>query len=118
MARTEKVYNLVMTALILGLIMMATATFKIPSPFTQGYVHLGDTIIFQNSVDSTKQLYALVKNLYAFKNFEALYASLPLDQCGYMPEEISNASPKDMERYYPLDMQAKYGVIGIEIQLL
>lgn len=46
MARNEKVYNLVMTALILGLIMMATATFKIPSPFTQGYVHLGDTMIF------------------------------------------------------------------------
>ena len=37
---------MVMTALVMGLIMLATATFKIPSPFTQGYVHLGDTMIF------------------------------------------------------------------------
>jgi len=46
MARTDKIYNLVMTALILGLVMLATSTFRIPSPFTQGYVHLGDTMIF------------------------------------------------------------------------
>ncbi|MBR5230344.1 MAG: ECF transporter S component [Firmicutes bacterium] len=46
MTRTDKVYSMVMTALITGLILLATATFRIPSPFTQGYVHLGDTIIF------------------------------------------------------------------------
>lgn len=46
MERTSKIYNLVMTALIMGLVMLATSTFRIPSPFTQGYVHLGDTMIF------------------------------------------------------------------------
>ncbi len=81
-------------------------------------INIGDTIIFQNSIDSTKQLHALVKNLYVYESFEVLYASLPLEQCGYMPEEVPNASFKDMERYYPLDMQAKYGVVGIEILLL
>jgi len=46
MQRNPKVFNLVMTALLMGLIMLATSTFRIPSPFTQGYVHLGDTMIF------------------------------------------------------------------------
>lgn len=46
MKRMDKMHGLVMTALVMGLIMLATATFKIPSPFTQGYVHLGDTMVF------------------------------------------------------------------------
>ena len=37
---------MVMTALIMGLVMLATSTFRIPVPMTQGYVHLGDTMIF------------------------------------------------------------------------
>lgn len=46
MKSMDKMRGLVMTALVMGLIMLATATFKIPSPFTQGYVHLGDTMVF------------------------------------------------------------------------
>ena len=46
MERKNSIYNMVMTALILGLIMLSTAVFKIPVPLTQGYVHLGDTMIF------------------------------------------------------------------------
>jgi len=42
----NNIYRMVMTALIMGLIMLATFTFRIPSPFTHGYVHLGDTVIF------------------------------------------------------------------------
>ncbi len=36
----------VQTALLMGLIFLATVTFRIPVPFTQGYVHLGDAMIF------------------------------------------------------------------------
>lgn len=46
MTRNEKTNNLVMTALMICLVMVATLSIRIPSPFTQGYVHLGDTMVF------------------------------------------------------------------------
>lgn len=38
--------KLVMTALMMCLIMVSTVLFRIPVPMTQGYVHLGDAMIF------------------------------------------------------------------------
>lgn len=46
MSTTEKTNKLVLTALMVCLVLLATYIIKIPSPFTQGYVHLGDTMIF------------------------------------------------------------------------
>lgn len=46
MTRAEKTNRLVMTALMICLVMIATLSIRIPSPFTQGYIHLGDTMIF------------------------------------------------------------------------
>ena len=46
MERKNKIFDMVMTALIMGLVVLATSTFRIPVPMTQGYVHLGDTMIF------------------------------------------------------------------------
>ncbi len=45
MKKTE-VRNMAFTALIIAFIVIAIMLFKIPIPFTQGYVHLGDGIIF------------------------------------------------------------------------
>ena len=41
----EKTNTLVMTAMMTCLVLLTTYTFKIPTPF-QGYVHLGDAMIF------------------------------------------------------------------------
>ena len=46
MARSEKTSKLVLTALMMCLVLLATFSIRIPSPFTQGYVHLGDAVIF------------------------------------------------------------------------
>lgn len=46
MSRNEKTNKLVLTALMMCLVLLATFSIRIPSPFTQGYVHLGDTMIF------------------------------------------------------------------------
>ena len=46
MARSEKTSKLVLTALMLCLVLLATYSIRIPAPFTQGYVHLGDAFIF------------------------------------------------------------------------
>lgn len=46
MSNNDRTGKLVLTALMVCLVLLATYIIKIPSPFTQGYVHLGDTMIF------------------------------------------------------------------------
>jgi len=56
--------------------------------------------------------------LHRFSSFEELYASLPLEKCGYTACELTTASPSDMELYYTPEQQARYGVVGIELKLI
>jgi uncharacterized membrane protein len=42
----NKTTGLVYTALMICLVLLGTILFRIPVPMTQGYVHLGDTMIF------------------------------------------------------------------------
>lgn len=46
MKRDEKVNKIVLTGLMMCLVTVATMFIKVPVPFTQGYVHLGDSMIF------------------------------------------------------------------------
>lgn len=46
MTRDDKTNKLVLTALMVCMVLLATYCIKVPSPFTQGYLHLGDTMIF------------------------------------------------------------------------
>ena len=78
---------------------------------------VGDTLVFKNT-QSTDTLTCTVKKLHVFADFEQLYASLPLDICGYLPDEIEAASAKDMQAYYSPEEQKQYGVVGIEIDLV
>ena len=77
----------------------------------------GDLLLFTNR-ESGATLKTRVVDLFRFRDFAELYAMLPLSKCGYSPEEIPNASPADMEKYYPLAEQKKYGVVAIEISLI
>ena len=45
MRTSDKTNTIVMTAMMMCLVLVTTYTFKIPTPF-QGYVHLGDAMIF------------------------------------------------------------------------
>ena len=74
----------------------------------------GDTIIFTNTVTGEK-MYTTVKKLHTFVNFEELYKALPLLQCGYTADDVDTAHPSDMEKYYSVQEQEKYGVVGIEL---
>lgn len=80
-------------------------------------IKIGDQIIFTNSENQNQQIYAIVRNIYCFSSFEELYQKLPLDKCGYLPDELSTASPRDMEMYYSTEEQKKHGVLGIELEL-
>lgn len=81
-------------------------------------IAVGDMIEFTNSSDEKQRLRARVKELHIFKDFAELYANLPLDKCGYTKESIAFAAPEDMLEYYPKEKQAKYGAVGIELEVL
>ena len=76
----------------------------------------GDGIIFTNTC-SGETIHATVIKLHRFDTFEKLYASLPLLQCGYTPEDVDKAHPSDMQQYYSVEKQNQYGVVGIELSL-
>ena len=81
-------------------------------------IQVGDTLVFVHTEDASKTLTTKVTALHLFPDFAALYAALPLEKCGYLPEEIATASPADMNVYYSAERQAQYGVVGIEIALI
>ena len=81
-------------------------------------IHVGDRLVFTHRDDVGQTLAAQVIALHVFPDFAALYANLPLEQCGYLPEELPSAQPEDMNAYYSSEEQVRWGVVGIEIQLL
>ena len=81
-------------------------------------IKIGDLIEFINTADISRKLLCRVLNLYCFKNFEELYEKLPLIKCGYVQSNISNAKPLDMKKYYSDEQISKYGVVGIELELI
>ena len=81
-------------------------------------VRTGDIVRFESSADAEDVLYAEVTALHTFPSFAALYRALPLEKCGYTAETAKNASPHDMDVYYPPEEQRAFGVVGIEIKLL
>lgn len=81
-------------------------------------IQVGDTIVFTHSDDAAQTVTARVKALHVFPDFAVLYAALPLEKCGYLPEELADASPEDMNMYYSAEKQARYGVVGIEMSLV
>lgn len=44
--RETRTFKIVLTGLMISLIVLATIIIRIPIPGTQGYIHLGDTMIF------------------------------------------------------------------------
>lgn len=81
-------------------------------------IEVGDSITFINTENSDEKLQVKVIALHLFESFAELYKSLPLLKCGYTEDDISSASPADMEVYYSVERQKQYGVAGIEIEVI
>lgn len=81
-------------------------------------IRAGDRIVFTSTADEGRKLTVTVLELCVFPSFAALYAALPLTDCGYTEAELATASPADMDAYYPPEKQARYGVVGIRIARL
>ena len=78
----------------------------------------GDKICFTNAESGEEKLVVKVLALHKFRSFAELYSTLPLEKCGYSQEEVAAADPRDMDLYYSAEKQEKYGVVGIEIEIV
>ncbi len=81
-------------------------------------LQIGDEIEFISTDDDAERILCRVRQLHRFDSFKELYESIPLLRCGYTEDNISSASYTDMEKYYTVEEQSKYGVVGIEIKVI
>lgn len=77
-------------------------------------LQVGDVIEFSCLEREEKPFMVEVIALHRFKDFGELYAALPLLKCGYTKETLDAASPENMNQYYSVEEQVRYGVVGIE----
>lgn len=74
-----------------------------------------DIILFENRKNSEIIKTKVIK-LHKYDSFEELYKHFDKVSLGYNYNQ--EASYKDMEKYYSKEEQNKYGVLGIEIELI
>lgn len=77
-------------------------------------VNMGDSIEFTD-ITSLEKLTVTVKALYKFADFKQLYMYFDKVSLGYGENE--KADYRDMEKYYPAEMQSKYGTLAIVLEL-
>lgn len=75
-------------------------------------IKTGDYIEFSHLDNPDEKLTVEVIALHHFNNFQELYAAIPKEKMGYMPEEIPD--PYHMDSFYSREKQEQYGVLGIE----
>ena len=76
----------------------------------------GDLIKFLKRTNHNVSVLAKVKKLHRFDTFASLYKKFDKISLGYQPNEI--ALPEDMAQYYSNEEIEKYGVVGIEIEVI
>lgn len=76
-------------------------------------IKVGDLIEFTNRVTDEKMVVRVV-DLIKFNSFSDLYKNFSKVSIGYREDEEAN--PSDMELYYSLEDQEKYGVLAIKIE--
>lgn len=76
-------------------------------------IKVGDLIEFTNRITDEKMVVRVV-DLIKFNSFSDLYKNFSKVSMGYGEDE--DANPSDMELYYSLEEQEKYGVLAIKIE--
>lgn len=74
-----------------------------------------DLIEFTNR-ETFEKILTIVEELYLYKTFEELYKHHDKISLGYNEEDEISSS--DMDKYYPVDEQEIYGVVGIKVKVL
>lgn len=78
-------------------------------------MQVGDLLEFTNRVTGDKLLTKIIA-LHIYSSFADLYRDYDKTSLGYRKDE--EVKPEDMELYYSKEEQEKYGVVGIEIELV
>ena len=78
-------------------------------------IKVDDLIEFTNRITDEKMVVRVV-DLIKFNNFSDLYKNISKVSMGYREDE--DANPSDMELYYSLEEQEKYGVLAIKIEMI
>ena len=78
-------------------------------------IQVGDIIEFTSRATGEIQLTKVIA-MHIYSCFADLYRDYDKVSLGYSMAEEAN--PSDMEKYYSKEEQEKYGVVGIEIELL
>jgi ASC-1-like (ASCH) protein len=75
-------------------------------------IKIGDFIEFTQNDDETKKIMTKVVDLYFYKTFDEMFSDLPsADFGGASKKKLL----KEIEQFYPLEEQNKFGVVGIKI---
>lgn len=77
---------------------------------------VGDILIFKKRPEETEIIKTRIIKLHKVNSFKDLYEKFDKVKLGYKENEIANH--EDMKEFYSLEEQEKYGVVGIEIELI
>lgn len=81
-------------------------------------IQIGDTIRFSLASCNDEYIDTKVVNLYYADSFSELFKEIPLNKCGAEDGDTPNANLINMDEYYSKEIQLKYSVVGIEIELV
>ena len=76
---------------------------------------VGDILEFENRKDG-EICKTIITNIYHFSNFEEIFNNFERRSLGF--SEYEDFTYKDMEKFYSIEEQKKYGVIAIEVKLV
>ena len=79
-------------------------------------IKVGDTIKFLRRTNNSDVVLVKVLALHRFDSFHSLYSHFDKLALGYKPNETAKST--DMAQYYAEEEIKKYGVVGIEIEVI
>lgn len=81
-------------------------------------IKVGDTITFTSLSDKAETLSLKVIALHRFKTFRELVEVIPMSKFGYPEDKSRTDFTESIYTIYNKDEEQKYGVLGIELELI
>lgn len=79
---------------------------------------VGDYVRLLSIEIPTHTVMCKITSMNVYDTFKELYENIPLLECGYTEENIDKASYEDMNKYYSIEEQEKYKVVGIGLEVI
>lgn len=81
-------------------------------------IKIDDTIKFISLKDHCDTVLTRVTDIYRAVSFKDLYSMISLNDLGYSSDEMNLAKSNDMDKFYTLEEQSEYGVVGFRIKII